>query len=97
MFLNPYKELNETITFDDDFKISRKDFPPGKTYRLKTDEHEVWYFICPCGCGGLGGVSIGGDGWKWDGNEEQPTLSPSILLKPCGWHGYLVKGEWKSV
>lgn len=42
--------------------------------------------------------------WSWDGDREQPTLSPSIncvaldeqgCVKPgigCGWHGFLSKG-----
>ena len=36
--------------------------------------------------------------WKWDGNKEKPTLSPSIR---CGgsednlWHGYLLHGYLK--
>jgi hypothetical protein len=41
-------------------------------------------------------------GWAWDGNEDAPTLTPSImcltptLLKAdgkCGWHGYMTAGE----
>lgn len=39
--------------------------------------------------------------WGWDGNVEQPTLTPSINCiaekdgKPtggCGWHGFITKG-----
>lgn len=30
--------------------------------------------------------------WGWDGNEEKPTLRPSILDGVTGWHGYLVAG-----
>ncbi len=30
--------------------------------------------------------------WTWDGNHEAPTLTPSILCKLSGWHGYLTKG-----
>jgi hypothetical protein len=33
--------------------------------------------------------------WKWDGNEEKPTLSPSILC-PGEWHGYLRAGRLES-
>ena len=54
-------------------------------------------FICPCGCGGyidLPVKSMCPEGWDWDGNVDEPTLSPSILNRPCGWHGYLRKGEW---
>ncbi len=32
--------------------------------------------------------------WGWDGNEEKPTLKPSIDNHT--WHGYLTVGELKS-
>lgn len=45
-------------------------------------------------------------GWKWDGNLERPTLTPSIDAKPAlpykgyagrpGWHGFLKDGRWES-
>lgn len=34
--------------------------------------------------------------WTWDGNEQTPTLSPSINCNGpggCGWHGFIKKGE----
>ncbi|AKU43413.1 hypothetical protein CPT_Sansa9 [Caulobacter phage Sansa] len=66
-------------------------------------------FMCPCGCGREGGVTIDtpftskqGETprWWWDGNEERPTLKPSIDWRlPDGqggtvshWHGYLTEG-----
>ena len=30
--------------------------------------------------------------WGWDGNEDKPTLTPSILL-PGQWHGWLRAGR----
>jgi|GEM_PF-6067352 len=33
--------------------------------------------------------------WGWDGNEESPTLTPSISLK-SQWHGYLRAGRLES-
>lgn len=54
-------------------------------------------FVCPCGCGKVGAVSIGGTGWAWDGNREAPTLSPSVFFeqgRPGEWHGWLRAGEW---
>lgn len=33
--------------------------------------------------------------WSWDGNEEKPTLSPSILNEG-EWHGYLRAGNLVS-
>ena len=46
--------------------------------------------------------------WRWDGNVEKPTLSPSIHAHPVatvpatkypgrpGWHGHLVAGRFES-
>ena len=35
--------------------------------------------------------------WKWNGNKESPTLTPSILIHANGfhkeWHGYLTDGK----
>ena len=33
----------------------------------------------------------------WDGNEREPTFSPSIDV-PDGWHGFIVRGRlcWDS-
>jgi hypothetical protein len=31
--------------------------------------------------------------WKWDGNLDEPTLTPSIGCDHrCGWHGQLTRG-----
>lgn len=54
------------------------------------------HFICPK-CGHMGGMNFDtgdGHGWKWDGNLEKPTCTPSILhsSKDCGWHVYLTNG-----
>lgn len=33
--------------------------------------------------------------WGWDGNEEKPTIQPSIHAVG-DWHGFLQAGELKS-
>ncbi len=33
--------------------------------------------------------------WGWDGNEDKPTLQPS-LLNPGEWHGHLKQGRLES-
>ncbi len=33
--------------------------------------------------------------WGWDGNEERPTLVPSILNER-EWHGHLQEGELRT-
>jgi len=36
-------------------------------------------------------------GWTWDGNEDAPTLTPSIFHEPQGglhsWHGFATAGK----
>jgi hypothetical protein len=56
-------------------------------------------FDCPCGCGERGMVLFykldNHDAWKWDGNEDKPTLTPSIQRNTsCRWHGFMTKGMW---
>lgn len=47
-------------------------------------------------CLGIQRGAPGGDRvWGWDGNEDKPTLTPSILA-PGLWHGYLRAGELQS-
>lgn len=82
----------------------RKDLPAGSVHWTRAKEsrkpiHLV--FICPCGCGAVNPIPVttepGGYGWIWDGNETDPTLTPSILRTTgCKWHGHLTKGEWKK-
>ena len=46
----------------------------------------------------IGGVHFKEHGWLFDGNEDAPTVTPSIFVNMHtpnpGWHGYLTKGEW---
>lgn len=44
-------------------------------------------FICPCGCGHLAGIAVGGNPqvrpvWAWNGDREKPTCTPSIRIMP---------------
>ena len=74
---------------------------PGAYKFGSRPDGRLWLnYICPCGCGRLGGVQISVDGqrprvWAWDGNRDVPTLSPSIQhMDDCRWHGWLRNGEW---
>jgi len=83
----------------DGYRI-RKDLKPGTFAFLdnQNGERAAIEYVCPCGCGALGALTIrkeGGDSpsWLWCGNEEDPTLTPSILRTAgCKWHGYLTRG-----
>jgi hypothetical protein len=76
---------------------------PGQVGRLS--------FGCPRGTGHCGAVVIGNGHkppgektWRWDGNVEAPTLTPSInclahdpkdasvKYAGCGWHAHLTAG-----
>lgn len=76
--------------------------PPGAIkYTAEEGEITGFNFCCPCGCGGMGGVSFKPPhGWTWDGNREAPTVNPSVYFsrgEPGEWHGYLRAGVWESV
>lgn len=93
------------------------DAPPG-TFDIGTNGVEGYpratghiIFVCPRGkrCAVLVGPEFverpNPDAlciWKWDGNMEHPTLSPSINCiaekdgNPtggCGWHGFITNGD----
>lgn len=56
-------------------------------------------FVCPCGCGDLAGIVFQqgeARGWTWNGKKEGITCTPSIIIKPCGWHGYLTDGVFRD-
>jgi len=43
----------------------------------------------------IAGVTLNVGQWEFDGNCDEPTITPSIFInQPTGWHGYLTKGEW---
>lgn len=81
-----------------------QDISPGEIGRFS--------FHCPRGkdrCGDIiigNGVkpAVGAPTWRWDGNADAPTLTPSINCRTktstgeeaagCGWHGWLTAGEF---
>ena len=57
--------------------------------------------LLPCGiayrcphCGEEDWLPFGTKGWAWNGVTANPSLTPSIKHTPCGYHAYLVDGEW---
>lgn len=75
------------------------------TSRAGTTAHTGLLAVCPCGCGEFCGISfdvpeaagLHGPKWKWDGNEEAPTITPSIRrIDGCKWHGWLTAGVFKE-
>ncbi len=68
---------------------------------FKFDEDREYLYIVLPGRKSADAIRIrrgaqGGDRvWGWDGNEEAPTLEPSIL-DHNHWHGYLHAGKPES-
>lgn len=69
-----------------------------------SDGEQTFWYVCPCGCGGLGPITVGNgfkpksDGyatWQWNGSFDKPTLTPSVH-HVGHWHGWLTDGVWKS-
>ena len=89
---------------DDQARWLRKDLAPGTAAWMEGTDGEIssLVFVCPCGCGEICSIPVRvgyGTFWKWDGNRELPTLTPSILrVSPysCGWHGFLTAGQFTS-
>ena len=72
----------------------------GGTSHPKMSGRWLYFNVAtPCGLIGLHGIPIlpavntKGNGWSWDGNEEAPTLAPSIKCESCGWHGFIRAGQ----
>ena len=84
-------------------------------YLAGTQEGNFFWFIHPDGtryfCSHYPGEShirsipvVQGDArgkmWGWDGNEEMPTLTPSIHARDSNletvWHGFVEKGVFRS-
>lgn len=78
-------------------QIAAEGLAPGsiKFYAREGKPHGI-NFVCPCGCGAVGGVVFDPGRWTWNGNRERPTVTPSILQMRCGWHGYLTDGEFRE-
>lgn len=82
--------------------------PPGifEYYTAGNSEIAGMVYVCPCGCGARGALDFrlrpgdkrpdpGRPSWEWDGNSEEPTLTPSVH-HVGHWHGYLRKGMWEQ-
>lgn len=78
----------------------RNDLPAG-TASIVTyeDGNHILNFVCPCGCGMACQLAIyiegqSPHGWKWNGDRQRPTLTPSIAQAggTCRWHGFLTEG-----
>jgi len=78
------------------------DFDSEKLVSDKTKETAHIYISLPGEGGGWSAIKVrrgaaGGERvWGWDGNEDKPTLTPSIHM-PGVWHGHCIAGKLVSV
>lgn len=85
------------------------DAPAGHTQFRRAGDGKItgMAFGCPCGCGRTYGATWRPGGWSWDGNEQAPTVTPSLGCYPAGeslvgpdgtyhWHGYLRAGVFEE-
>lgn len=88
-----------------DFDVLETENVPGTfmfTTRYDADGHAGMIFVCPCGCGELGSLSFlnakdDHPRWSWNGDEDKPTLKPSIMKTTgCKWHGWLTEGVFHT-
>lgn len=72
------------------------------SWHLKTDGARYLYFCCPTPSACLHGLPVHAMSrtrWNWDGNDDKPSLTPSVqcLVDGCRWHGYITNGELVGV
>lgn len=58
--------------------------PEQSSVRVSRAEGNRISFWCP-GCDHAHTVGTGPDGWQWNGSEERPTITPSILVNMVQW------------
>lgn len=78
--------------------IRAKDAQPGDIELRKYPDGQVGGYAYRCPGRGQEDwlpVDDGTQGWVLTGSSDAPTLRPSILHRPCGWHGYLTAGEFE--
>jgi hypothetical protein len=86
--------------WEHDESFAEYEHPGAYEFTVNTQGQKRMVFVCP-GCKGLTFIAIrpvvdgSEQSWEWDGNEEVPTLTPSIHHVGC-WHGFLTNGEFKS-
>lgn len=80
-----------------DFKVQPGDFSWGPDY----PEGYRYLYVCLPGDTSMSAIKVqrGSPGgqrvWGWDGNEEKPTVEPSIHWLEH-WHGWLRAGRLES-
>lgn len=100
----PYVHENGFVCDSRPGDFAFKDFDGHGT--IDADKVDHLEFICPRNHKRCDSILVGhkvkpdfggAPTWRWDGNFEQPTLTPSInCVSGCGWHGHLTAGVFKD-
>jgi hypothetical protein len=87
---------------DDTYPDVATDAPGTFAWNVSLGGARRIVYVCPrgslCSVPILPARNGNGAGWTWDGNEDRPTLTPSINCQPdreggsC-WHGFITNGE----
>lgn len=81
---------------DDDAVL---DGPPGSFYITETEAGKVMWLKLPDGVASAINLrphmADTGPNWEWDGNEDKPTLTPSVH-RVGSWHGFVRNGRMES-
>lgn len=99
------RHIPDKSEFQQDFCTGRV---PG-SFRVDepdSDGEQTFWYVCPCGCGSLGPLTVGNGfkpdnengtiaTWNWNGSIDKPTLQPSVHHRGH-WHGWLTDGVWRS-
>lgn len=82
-------------------RVSSNEFTKPGDFRFVEDGGVLHLYIWLPGDSGPDAIMVrrgdpgGSRVWGWDGNEERPTVKPSILA-PGRWHGWLKNGRLES-
>ena len=76
-------------------EVSPDGGPPGDfTWHATDNGWRYLEFLCPRGCWHMVPVAGHPQSWAWNGNEDKPTLTPSLKdMGECGWHGFITEGS----
>lgn len=98
------KQRRVKVTVVDDIFTGATGVPGEISYTTNAGSDDIagLLFRCPCGCGVVSGVTFkngpleAGPEWSWDGDEESPTVKPSIrrVGVGCNYHGFLTDGRF---
>lgn len=94
--------LSEVPFVDHGWAEANRAVPAG-AFEVETlaSGQRLFWFKCPGACKSIVPIALrpvvngAQQSWEWDGNDQAPTLTPSINHVGC-WHGWLTGGEFRS-